>query len=40
MSEKTTGAAALATFLWVVVGLGLAYGITQTAIKVGALFGG
>jgi hypothetical protein len=40
MSEKATGAAALATFLWVVVGAGLLYGVTQTVIKVSALFGG
>lgn len=25
--------------LWVIVGAGLAYGVTQTAIKVAALFG-
>jgi hypothetical protein len=25
--------------LWVIVGAGLAYGVTQTAVKVAALFG-
>lgn len=33
-TEKTA-----ATFLWAVVGLGIAYGVGETAIKVAALFG-
>jgi hypothetical protein len=37
---QNSGSATLAIFLWIVVALGLGYGVTQTAIKVTALFGG
>ncbi|MGH8887813.1 MAG: MFS transporter small subunit [Egibacteraceae bacterium] len=43
MSEQTKGhaaSAALAVALWVIVVVGLLYGIAQTAAKVPALFGG
>lgn len=39
--KKSGGASvALAYILWVIVGAGLAYGITQTVIKASALFTG
>jgi hypothetical protein len=40
MSERSgfEPAAAAAIFLWVIVGAGLVYGISQTVVKVAALF--
>jgi hypothetical protein len=41
MSRRTGGlepAAAAAMALWVIVGAGLVYGISQTVVKVAALF--